>query len=52
MSQRQNSLRIKAVYDALEELQDSVIFVGELRFRYTYSKINACEYHNLIIYKL
>jgi len=28
MSQRQNLLRIKAVYDALEELQDSVIFVG------------------------
>ena len=28
MSQRQNLLRIKAVYDALEELQDTVIFVG------------------------
>ncbi len=28
MSQRENILRIKAVYAALEELQDSVIFVG------------------------
>ncbi|KAA0990041.1 nucleotidyl transferase AbiEii/AbiGii toxin family protein [Dyadobacter aurulentus] len=28
MSQRENILRIKAVYDALEELQDSAIFIG------------------------
>ncbi|MEO6285567.1 MAG: hypothetical protein ABIN80_29935 [Dyadobacter sp.] len=28
MSQRENILRIKAVYDALEELQDLAIFVG------------------------